>query len=151
MYDHNYYESGAPVRSARVYDSCSDKDCFGDLTVDLENGALPAEINILRSRNAQVENVSVSVEPVPFNRGFYQTDLTFTFAVEVAGYENSGAEPVILRGRAYAAKNCILYGSESSVRTFFSGDMQAVPDNDSGLPTAAVSVLEPIFLEARIA
>lgn len=150
MYEHNYYESGAPVRSERVYDSCSDKDCFGDLPVSLESGSLPEGINILRSRNAQVENISVNVEPVPFNRGFYQTDLTFTFAVEIAGYEHSGAEPVIMRGKAYAAKNCILYGSESSVRTFFSGDRRSYQENNSGLPTAAVSVLEPIVLETRI-
>lgn len=150
MYDHNYYESGAPVRAARVYDSCSDKDCFTGLPVALDNGTLAPEINILRSRSAQVGNISVNVEPVPFNRGFYQTDLTFTFDIEIAGYANSGAEPVIMRGKAYAAKSCILYGSESSVKTFFSSDAQSVPDNASGLPVAAVSVLEPIVLETRI-
>ena len=150
MYDHNYYESGAPVRAARVYDSCSDKDCFSGLPVTLESGELSPEINILRSRSAQVENISVNVEPVPFNRGFYQTDLTITFDIEIAGYAQSGAEPVIMRGKAYAAKSCILYGSESSVRTFFSGDAQPAADTSDGLPTAAVSVLEPIVLETRI-
>ncbi len=141
-----------PVKTDRVYDSCSDKDCFSDLLVTLDEGTLPDNINIVRSRAATVENVCVNVEPIPFNRGFYSIDITFTFTLEILGYETSRCTPTVFSGKAYASKNCILYGSESSVRTFRSTDDPdvTVEDTDNNLPTAIVSVLEPIALNARI-
>lgn len=153
MNDYNYgCGDGVPVKVGRIFDSCSDKDCFSDLTVTLNEGSLPENINILRSRSATVENVSVNVEPVPFNRGFYQVDITFTFSLEILGYENSCSAPEVFTGTCYAAKSCILYGSEASARTFVSGCGQSCSDSqygDMNLPTASVSVLEPIVLETK--
>lgn len=146
---------GVPVRVNRVFDSCSDKDCMTNLKVTITDGTLPSGINIVRSRAATVDNVYVSVEPVPFNKGFYSIDLTFTFNLEILGYENSRSTPITLNGTAYATKNCILYGSESSVRTFTSDDNIAeapvdIESRNTNLPTAYVSVLEPIVLETKI-
>ena len=151
----NYYrqQSGSvPIKTDRIFDSCSDKDCFSNLQVTLAEGELPTEINIVRSRAATVENVCVNVEPIPFNRGFYSIDITFTFGLEILGYETSRCTPTVFNGTAYASKNCILYGSESSVRTFRSTDDPDQPQevNTTNLPTAIVSVLEPIALESRI-
>lgn len=147
--------NGVPVRVNRVFDSCSDKDCMNNLKVTITDGSLPPGINIVRSRAATVDNVYVSVEPVPFNKGFYSIDLTFTFNLEILGYENSRSAPITLNGTAYATKNCILYGSESSVRTFTSDDNTSETPADiefrnANLPTAYVSVLEPIVLETKI-
>ncbi len=155
-YNINSRQDGVPVRADRVFDSCSDKDCLTDLRVTITDGELPPGINIVRSRAATVENVCVNVEPVPFNKGFYSIDLTFTFSLEILGYENARTAPVTFTGTCYASKNCILYGSESSVRMFSSNDDNCVSpaaDNQCGminLPTASVSVLEPIVLETRI-
>lgn len=146
---------GVPIRTERVFDSCSDKDCLSGLLVTLTETELPPEINIVRSRSAEVENVSISVEPVPFNKGFYSIDITFSFCIEILGYENSRSAPVVLQGTAMATKNCILYGSESSVKTFSDTLPTAAPaeaacPDRANLPKANVSVLEPIVLETRI-
>ena len=144
-----------PVRCDRIFDSCSDKDCFTRLTVTPEIGTLPENATIVRSRSATVTNACVSVEPVPFNRGFYSIDVTFTFSAEILAYERSCTQPVILTGTATASKNCILYGSESTVRTFSSTDEQPVqPGNENlssdVLPKATISVLEPVILGTEI-
>lgn len=155
MNEYNYNcGDGVPIKAERVFDSCSDKDCFENLPVTLSGGELPDNINILRSRSAAVENVSISVEPVPFNRGFYQIDITFTFSLEILGYESSCSSPEVFTGTCYASKSCILYGSEASARTFTSGGCSAEGASapccaDMNLPTASVSVLEPIVLETK--
>ena len=144
-----------PVKVNRIFDSCSDKDCLANLPVTINGGTLPEGINIVRSRCASVEHVCVNVEPIQFNRGFYSIDLTFTFSLEILGYEKACSAPVTLTGTAYATKNCILYGSESSVRTFTSNDPQTDEPEENfitavNLPTASISVLEPIVLETKI-
>ena len=153
MNDMNYdrrADGYTPVKVQRIFDSCSDKDCLSDLLVTLNEGTLPPEITIVRSRAASVENVCVNVEPIPFNRGFYSIDLTFTFSIEILGYERACSAPVTFFGTAYASKNCILYGSESSVKTFVSGDNNAETPPMDELPTASISVLEPVVLETKI-
>ncbi len=143
-----------PIRIERIFDSCSDKDCLSDLPVTITDGSLPTNVTVVRSRAVTVENVCVNVEPVPFNKGFFSIDLTFTFRIEIQGYERSCSSPVTLFGTAFASKNCILYGSESAVRTFTSTDNSAVSreniSSEANLPTASVSVLEPVVLETRL-
>lgn len=144
-----------PVKVERVFDSCSDKDCLCDIPVTLTDGVISPDINIVRSRAATVTDVCVSVEPVPFNKGFYSVDLTFTFELEILAYERSCCTPVTLCGTAYAAKNCILYGSDSCVKTFCSGsdDKKAkcgCCQDPQTLPKACVSVLEPVILETKL-
>ena len=144
-----------PVKANRIFDSCSDKDCLANLPVTVTGGTLSENINIVRSRCASVEHVCVNVEPIQFNRGFYSIDLTFTFSLEILGYEKACSAPVTLKGTAYATKNCILYGSESSARTFTSDDTQTNEPEENfitavNLPTASISVLEPIVLETKI-
>lgn len=146
---------GIPIRVNRIFDSCSDKDCLSDIPAAIVSGTLSPDINIVRSRAASVENVSISVEPIPFNKGFYSIDITFTFSLEILGYENSKSVPIILQGTAYASKNCILYGSESSVKTFTDSETTVSPAADASCgsgnpPAASVSVLEPVILETRI-
>lgn len=144
-------EQNAPVKVMRVFDSCSDKECLTDIEVTLTDTALPPDTNIVRTRSAAVESVCVNVEPIPFNKGFYSIDLAFTFRVEIQCYERACAAPVTVFGTAYASRNCILYGSGSSVRTFTSADGDnsgetSLPD----LPIASVSVLEPVVLDTKL-
>ena len=69
-------------------------------------------------------------------------------------YERSCGSPVLLTGTAYASKNVILYGGESNTKTFFSSGEQLGDTNACcetvNLPTAAVQVVDPIALEARV-
>ena len=131
-----------PVKVNRVFDSCSDRDCFSNVQILMDGGELPANVTMVKSRCVRVSDICMNIEPVPFNRGFYSIDLTYTFRVE------------LLTGTAYTSKNVILYGGESNTKTFFSSGEQIGDTNACcetiNLPTAAVQVVEPIALEARI-
>ena len=75
----NARDNGAPVciDARRVYDSCGDKDCLSDLPVYLSSASqtlIDNAVNV-RIRNAEVANVMLDIEPVPFNRGFYSIDI----------------------------------------------------------------------------
>ena len=147
--------SAVPVRLDRVFDSCSDKDCITNLQVTLEGGGeLPAQYTSVKTRCVSIDNICMSVEPIPFNRGYYTVDITYTFGVELLCYTRSCDAPAVLRGMAGASKSVILYGSESSTKTFFSNGMQ-IGGTDRccdavSLPTASCQCVDPIALETRI-
>lgn len=148
-------EKCVPIKVDRVFDSCSDKDCLSDIQVTLESGELPESIRIVKSRCASVSDICINVEAIPFNKGFYSVDLTFTFNLEIIGYERACGTPTTFRGTAFITKNCILYGSESGVKTFFSDGTPSTGSTDEccntvNLPRAIVSVVEPIVLETKI-
>lgn len=143
-----------PIKVNRVFDSCSDRDCFSNIQILMDGGALPENITMVKSRCVRVSDICMNIEPVPFNRGFYSIDLTYTFRIEFMAYERACSSPVLLTGTAYASKNVILYGGESNTQTFFSSGEQLGDTNTCcetvNLPTAAVQVVAPIALEARI-
>lgn len=148
-------KKGVPIKVDRIFDSCSDKDCFSDLPVNLSGCELPCDIKIVKSRCVTVQDVCISIEPVPFNKGFFSVDITYTFGIELLGYERSCTTPNVYNGTVTASKSCILYGSESSVRTFFSDGRDSTGSTDEccntvNLPTVSVSVVEPIALETKI-
>ena len=147
--------SAVPVKLDRVFDSCSDKDCITNLQVMLESGGeLPPQFTSVKTRCCTIDNVCMSVEPIPFNRGYYTVDITYTFGVELLCYTRACDSPAVMRGTASASKSVILYGSVSSTRTFFSSGAR-VGDNDGccgvvNLPTASCQCVDPIALETRI-
>ena len=145
-----------PVKADRVFDSCSDKDCITNLEVQLDGGAeLPAQYTAVKTRCCTVDNICMSVEPIAFNRGYYSVDLTYSFGVELLAYERACDTPTVLHGTATASKSVILFGSESSTKTFFSngatiGETSACCETVN-LPTASCQCVDPIALETRIA
>lgn len=152
---HGCFNDYVPIKVNRIFDSCSDKDCLSNIQVTLEEGELPENINIVKSRCVKVEDVCINVEAIPFNRGFFSIDITFTFSIEILAYEKACGAATAYKGTAFATKNCILYGSESATKTFFSNDTESVGDTNEccvtvNLPTASVSVVEPIVLETKI-
>jgi hypothetical protein len=151
----------APLKVERVFDSCSDKDCFNDLIVTLDSGVVPPQYTMVKAKNVWVDCVNVNVEPLNFNKGFYSIDTTYTFRVELCCYERPNSQPVKLFGTTYSTKNCILYGSDVSTSTFDNNtvcsnsvDPSPCPctncSEDIVLPTATVQVAKPIVLDARI-
>ena len=72
-----------PVKVNRVFDSCSDRDCFSNVQILMDGGELPANVTMVKSRCVRVSDICMNIEPVPFNRGFYSIDLTYTFRVEL--------------------------------------------------------------------
>lgn len=144
-----------PVKVDRVFDSCSDKDCITNVQVHLENGELPASVCMVKTRCVSITNICMNVEPIPFNRGYFSVDITFTFGVELLAYEQACDCPMVLRGCATAAKSVILYGGEAGTKTFFSNGAHIGETNSCcevvNLPTASVQCVEPIALETKIA
>jgi len=71
----------------RIYDSCADKDCLSDLRVYFTDYAQRIIDNAtsVRPRSAEVLNIFVEVEKVPFNNGYYSCDLTIFFKVWLDG------------------------------------------------------------------
>jgi len=150
----NYASDGVPIKVNRVFDSCSDRDCMSDIPVTLDCGELPSDINLVKSKCVKVSDVCINIEPIPFNKGFFTIDLTYTFRVELLAYEKACDQPILLKGTAYASKSCVLYGSESAVKTF-SSDGSKIGSTDCccdtiNMPTVSVSVVEPVALETKI-
>ena len=147
--------SAVPVRLDRVFDSCSDKDCITNLQVMLEGGTeLPPQYTSVKTRCVSIDDICMSVEPIPFNRGYYTVDITYTFGVELLCYTRNCEAPAVLRGIASASKSVILYGSESNTRTFFSSGAR-IGESERGcdtvnLPSASCQCVDPIALETRI-
>lgn len=147
--------SAVPVRLDRVFDSCSDKDCITNLQVMLEGGAeLPQQYTSVKTRCVSIDDICMSVEPIPFNRGYYTVDITYTFGVELLCYSRNCEAPAVMRGMASASKSVILYGSESNTKTFFSNGARVGDTNRCcdvvNLPTASCQCVDPIALETRI-
>jgi len=146
--------NAVPIKVNRVFDSCSDRDCLSNVPVILDSGELPCNVQLVKSKCVRVADVCMRIEPVPFNRGFYNIDLTFTFRVELLAYSCASDQPQLLTGTVYASKSSILYGSESNTQTFYSNGMQTGTTDECcevvNLPTANVQVVSPLALETKI-
>ena len=59
------------IDTARVYDSCADKDCLANLRVYFteEDQALLDAASVIRCRGCEVLNVFSEIEKVPFSTG----------------------------------------------------------------------------------
>lgn len=154
---HQTFKEAVCIDVARVYDSCSDKDCLEDLRVYFndDNQSIVNNAFAVKPRNAELANVFVDVEPVQFNRGFYSVDITCCFEVSLEVFDRpcgrTGRKPCIVCGIAVFNKRVILYGSEGNVKIFTSDS----EDEDSGnhsndLPKAVVEAVDPVFLAARL-
>ncbi len=142
------------IDTARVYDSCADKDCLQDLRVyftDTVQSVIDSAINI-RCRGTEVINVFTDVESVPFNRGYYSVDITFFFAVTLDVFSSGSSQPVTITGLSVFSKKCILYGSEGNVKVFSSDEDASsnIPSSVSANPRAKIQVATPLCLDARI-
>lgn len=149
---------GEPVciDARRVYDSCGDKDCLSELPVYLSEASqtlVDSALNV-RINSADVLDMLIDIEPVPFNRGFYSIDLIFYFGVVLDVYTAAGVAPTQVNGLCISDKKVILYGSEGNVRVFSSDMTTDAYDIQNtatrSLPTANVQVAKPIALAVSV-
>lgn len=142
----------------RILDSCRDKDCFEEVRVFLTDFGeeIIEKTNNIRVKSANVVWTSIQVEPVQFNRGFYQIYIRFHVKVILEACMCPGKVHE-LEGIAVCEKKVILYGSEGNVNIFRSDpnstDFCASLCNEAymnNLPTAVVEVIDPICLNLRI-
>lgn len=155
----NCFKEAVCVNAARIYDSCSDKDCLEDLQVYFTHVQQPIIDSALsiKCRKVEVLNVFLDVEPVPFNKGFYSVDMTFFFKVHIDAYSSPVNCPKACVGLAIFSKKVILYGSEGSVKVFSSDGNGAGHHKDgccgnmpTNAPKASVQVVNPICLACKL-
>ena len=143
------------VEAQRIFDSCSDKDCLQDLPVTLDSGySIGENVTIVKSKCVEVSDVCINVEAVPFNKGFYSVDITYTFRLTLDTYEKACTIPVTVKGSAIFTKRVILYGSEGNTKTFCSNGEKYGSTSCCcevyNLPKVCCQVVDPIVLECRL-
>ena len=154
----NCFKEAVCVNTGRIYDSCSDKDCLEDLRVYFTeaNQTIINTAQSIKVRRVEVANVTMEVESVPFNKGFYSVDTTFYFLITLDTYEAQPcANPTSVQGISVFSKKIILYGAEGNVKNFTSlqgcefitGEDCTLPSNT---PVARIQVVDPIILASKI-
>ena len=150
------FKEAVCVNASRVYDACRDRECLEDLQVhfvehdqELINNAIAVKLKC-----AEVINVFIDTEPVPFNRGYYCVELTIYFCVHLDVTVSPIGNPCEICGLSVYTKKAILFGSEGSVRIFSSDfvcnddDIQNQPSGN--LPKVTCQIAEPISLGAKL-
>ncbi|MBQ2688236.1 MAG: hypothetical protein IJF52_06410 [Clostridia bacterium] len=117
---------------------------------DAVQAQVDSAVNV-RLKDADVVTVTTTLEPVPFNKGFYSVDITFFFDITLDLYTSPGAVPITVQGVAVFNKKVILFGSDGSVKVFTS-EYGSDPSEAQtlSLPRVNVQVAKPIALSARI-
>ena len=142
------------VHTDKITDSCLAKDCIEDLRVYLTLDSQRALDNSTGAKARYVEliHVNIHVEPVPFNTGYYTSEITFYYRVLGEASVCSG-RPVTITGLAVFTKRLVLFGGDASSKTFYSrecGCMNKQTIENCSAPTAAVEVVDPIILGSGI-
>ncbi|MCC8074301.1 MAG: hypothetical protein LIO62_09290 [Clostridiales bacterium] len=144
------------IDTKRIFDSCVSKDCLEDLRVTFfsRSQRLIDEAVTVKTRDCTIEEVSIDVEEVPFNHGFYSVDITFYFKLSFDTYAAPCTTPQIAVGFAQFNKKCILYGSDGNVKVFVSNpnsenlDCPVAPQYTN--PVAKVQAVDPVVLSTDI-
>lgn len=144
------------IDTKRIFDSCVSKDCLEDLRVTFfsRSQRLIDEAVTVKTRDCCIEEVSIDVEEVPFNRGFYSVDITFYFKLCFDTYSAPCTTPQVAVGFAKFNKKCILFGSNGDVKVFVSNsasestDCPVAPQYTN--PVAKVQAVDPVVLSTDI-
>ena len=107
------------VHTKKVYDSCRSKECLRDIRVYLTRDAQElinaGGIASVKPREAELLCVSIDVERIQFNRGFYSVDIRFFYRIECEISCVIG-RPRIVDGLAVFDKRVVLFGGEGGAR-----------------------------------
>ncbi len=163
----NCFKEAVCIEVQRIFDSCSDRDCIYELPVTLsaDSPGITDDMDIVRTRCAEVEATCISVDAVPFKSGYYSVDITYRFKITAEAFLRGFCRPqtgTILCGTALWNKRVILYGGEAAAKVFTSEqDLGITPPEpcdqncvccgscDAGLPKATVRVVDPIALDTK--
>lgn len=144
------------IDTKRIYDSCVSKDCLENLRVTFfaSSQRLIDEASSVKCRSCKISAVSIDVDEVPFNKGFYSADVHFYFMLQFDCYSTPCTTPQIACGYTDFNKKCILYGSEGNVKIFTSNlsdkktDCPEAPQYSN--PTAKVQAVDPVVLSCDL-
>jgi hypothetical protein len=144
----------------KIFDSAKDKDCLEDVKVYVPDcfQEFIDRATAIRSKSIKVAGTNINVEPVPFNKGYFQVCIRYYFCItfEVC---ICGGKSQEFCGLAVFDKKIILFGSEKNVNIFKSNpDCNSFcPDSSDircdlqpTLPTVVLEVADPICLDVKI-
>lgn len=148
------------IDTNKILDSCRDRDCFEDLRVFLTEFSQEVidQSSSVRPKCCEILWTHINVEPIPFNRGFFQVNIRYFFKVVCDVCVCMGRTQEV-EGIAVADKKVILFGSEGNVSIFKSDPANnnfcclPVFDKDkarNNLPIAVVECVDPILLQCKI-
>ncbi|MBQ9099710.1 MAG: hypothetical protein IJY50_09825 [Clostridia bacterium] len=145
------------IEASRILDACRDRDCFENVRVFLTavGEDLITRTNNVRVKCAKLCGANITTDPIQFNRGFYSVSIRFyiTLTFEVCVPMGQSQE---FEGVAVLEKRVVLFGGESCVSVFRSGDTNgfcSIPEPVCCAkkdPEAVVEVVEPVVLGAQI-
>ena len=145
------------IDTHRVLDSCRDKDCFEDVRVYLT--CIGQEIidrtSVVRAKCAKVLWSCISIDPVPFNRGFYQLFIRIYVKINFEACVGPG-NMQDFEGVAAVEKKVILFGGEGNVSVFrseYGGSFCCEPGkthSSNTLPVAVLETVDPIILNTKV-
>ena len=163
----NCFKEAVCAEVQRVFDSCSDRDCIYELPITLteESSCITDDLDVVRTRCAEVEVTCISVDAVPFKSGYYAVDITYRFKITAEAFSHNCCKSqsgTVLCGTALWNKRVILYGSDGNAKIFTS-EQDLTPSSldecdvnscccarqNASMPKATVRVLDPIALEAK--
>ena len=146
------------IDTYRVLDSCRDRDCFENVKVHLtEFGQeIINRTDNIRAKCAHIVRTCISVDPVQFNRGFYQVTIRFYVKISFEACVNMHRTQEF-DGIAVVEKKVVLYGSEGCVSIYRSGINDDFCCNDetaasyyTNMPIATVEVATPVVLGTKV-
>ena len=109
------------IDTYRILDSCRDKDCFEDVRVFLTDYGqeIIEKTCAVRAKSASILWAYIDIDPVPFNRGFYQLSIKIYVKVTCEACVGPGNIQTF-DGLGVVEKRLILFGSEGNVNIYIS-------------------------------
>ena len=145
------------IDTNRVLDSCRDRDCYENVRVYLTSSGqeiIDRVASGVRVEHAKILWTTVTVDPIRFNRGFYQVNARFYILVKLEACVGMGRTQEFC-GIAVLDKTVVLYGGEGNV-SIFTSDTTAdrctpwlAGNRSSNLPIGIVETVEPVVLGIR--
>lgn len=144
------------IDTKQIYDDCVSRDCLEDLRVTFfsKGQRLIDDAITVKCKECTISCVSIDVEEVPFNRGYYSVDITFYFRLCFDTYSSPCTTPETAVGFTQFSKKCILYGADGDVKIFTSDivseelDCPEAPKHSN--PTAKVQAVDPVVLSTDV-
>ncbi len=145
------------IDTMRILDSCRDKDCFEDVQVFISDFGqeIIEKTGSIRVKNTKIVCSNIMIDPIQFNRGFYQVTVRFYTKICFEACLCLGKTQEF-EGIAVTEKKVVLFGNESNVRTFKSSPATEFctpciePEEGSNEPTVVVEAVDPIALSVKI-
>lgn len=107
----------------------------------------------VKPKKAELVWAYIDVEPMNFNKGYYQVDIHYYFKVTFDAY-CGGGRPVCIEGLSVYDKRAVLFGSEGTAKTFSSCYIPSAADVQrsmrSNAPQVSLEVVDPVVLGSKL-